>query len=124
LARRLCPNCKKKRQANQSEMAEISRVVENLNLRGEQIEFDGMVYEACGCSECSNIGYKGQMLIAEVLYITDEIRQMVYSSPTSKDILDVAHRNGMRDMWEEGVCRVIRGDSTIDEIARNIERQY
>ena len=81
------------------------------------------VYEANGCEVCSFKGYKGRMGLYEVLPITSEIIDIILKNPVESLILEVAQKQGMLTMSQEGVIRILDGQTTIDELARATEEK-
>ncbi len=71
-----------------------------------------------GCEICGFSGYKGRTAIHEVLENSDEIRQLVLQNSTADEIRAVARTQGMRTLREDGWKKVLRGDSTMIEVAR------
>ena len=76
------------------------------------------VYEANGCEQCNFKGYKGRLGLFEVLSITDELTEIILKNPIEALILKTAQKQGMLTMVQEGVLKVLDGQTTIDEITR------
>jgi len=103
LARKLCPKCKEPYEAN------------GLALGDYKVKCD-LLYRAKGCDECNHTGYKGRLVISEVMSINDEIRELISRSAGYQDIKDAARRNGMDTLFESGMKKVESGISSVDEI--------
>jgi len=71
-----------------------------------------------GCGDCRGTGYKGRRAIAEILTLTDEIREMVIEKRPIRQIKEAAHKNGTRSLREAGLELVKRGETTLSEIKR------
>jgi general secretion pathway protein E len=104
LVRRICKNCK----AKQS----ISEAVLKLSYNITEL------WAGEGCEQCNSTGYRGRMGIFEVLPINDEIRELVMRKATVKEIKDKAIALGMRTLREDGIEKVRKGATTIDEVLR------
>ncbi|MBS1113226.1 MAG: putative ral secretion pathway protein (Type traffic warden ATPase), partial [Nitrospirae bacterium] len=105
LVRRICQHCKVKK--------DVSGDILN--------KFDSSVKEVwvgSGCDYCSGTGYRGRIGIFEVLPIGSEIRDLIMSRATSKEIKDKAIAMGMRTLRQDGIEKVKRGLTTIDEVLR------
>ncbi|MFZ2196715.1 MAG: ATPase, T2SS/T4P/T4SS family [Thermodesulfovibrionales bacterium] len=105
LVRRICQHCKEKK--------DVSGDILN--------KFDSSVKEVwvgSGCDYCSGTGYRGRIGIFEVLPIGSEIRDLIMSRATSKEIKDKAIAMGMRTLRQDGIEKVKRGLTTIDEVLR------
>ena len=71
-----------------------------------------------GCRECRGAGYRGRRAIAELLILTDEIRELIVSRAPVRNLKDAAARNGTRFLREAALDAVRRGDTTLQEINR------
>jgi len=103
LARKLCPKCKEAYESN------------GLTVGGYKIKSD-LIYRAKGCDECNHTGYKGRLVISEVMAISDEIRNLISRSASYSEIKDAARRNEMDTLFESGMKKVESGTSSVDEI--------
>ncbi len=110
LARLLCPNCKQRTIVP----AEVLR--EN----GYKALVDLEAYEPSGCRRCSGSGYRGRLGIYEVMTISSEIRRLALERRPAEEIRDVAVREGMRRLRDDGLEKVRQGLTSIAEIARVI----
>lgn len=116
LIRTLCPNCKEKYSASESDKAFIKRqygeqYIDELNL-GENYE----LYRARGCEECSDTGYKGRTGVHELLEMTNELRSLVYKEASVNEMKDQAAADGMRTLTQDAVLKVLKGDTDISQI--------
>lgn len=80
LVRRLCPVCKKPKQATKDEK-------EFMGMREEE---DVTIYEPCGCSKCDNTGFKGRIGVYEIMQITPKLKTII-SKREGADILRKKH---------------------------------
>ncbi len=71
-----------------------------------------------GCGDCRGTGYKGRRAIAEILTLTDEIREMVIEKRPIRQIKDAARKNGTRSLREAALELVKNGETTLSEIKR------
>jgi general secretion pathway protein E len=71
-----------------------------------------------GCRECRGAGYRGRRAIAELLILTDEIRELIVSRAPVRHLKDAAARNGTRFLRDAALDAVRRGDTTLQEINR------
>ncbi|MGC9328677.1 MAG: type II/IV secretion system protein, partial [Candidatus Hinthialibacter sp.] len=63
-------------------------------------------------------GYKGRTAIHEVMENSDEIRDLVLNNATTDAIRSMARKQGMRTLREDGWLKVLRGETTMVEVAR------
>jgi general secretion pathway protein E len=88
---------------------------------GTRIAPDGntvLCYAGRGCERCFGSGYKGRMGIFELMELGDEIRQLIMKNADAASITNVARRNGMRNLREDGWLKVMSGATTADEVMR------
>ena len=110
LARRLCNNCKEK--------IDIPRAaLEEEGFTREQIDAKPELYKAVGCDQCSD-GYKGRVGIYQVLPISEEIGRIIMENGNAIDIADQAKKEGIADLRESAIKKVIAGVTSLEEINR------
>ncbi len=63
-------------------------------------------------------GYKGRMGIYEVFNITPEIQDLILKRATSAEIQEVAQKQGMVTMRQDGYLKALAGRTTLTEINR------
>ncbi len=88
---------------------------------GTRIAPDGntvVCYAGRGCEHCFGSGYTGRMGIFELMELGDEIRQLIMKNADAASITNVARRNGMRNLREDGWLKVMNGVTTADEVMR------
>ena len=108
LARKLCQYCKE-RQVISSDV---------LRANGIRTQFDMEAYNAQGCPRCTYSGYKGRIGLYEVMQVTDEIRKLTLARAASTEIAEVAVRQGMRLLRDDGLEKVRLGMTSIAEVTR------
>jgi len=73
-----------------------------------------------GCIACGTLGYKGRTVIAETLVIDEELRKYIMSHISFGEIARYARSKGMITMYEDGMEKVEKGLTTVEEISRVI----
>ncbi len=108
LVRVLCPRCK------QADTSPTTQAIK------EQIGIpaDTIVFRAVGCRECRQTGYHGRQAIFEWMDIDNDLRAMVLKNCSSGEIAQVARRNGLRVLSEDGWRLVRAGITTPEEVMR------
>ncbi|MDO8572278.1 MAG: GspE/PulE family protein [bacterium] len=76
------------------------------------------LYRGKGCKVCGNTGFTGQIGIFELFQVSNAIRELLMKVATVGEIRKVAIREGMVTMFEDGLGKVERGMTTIEEILR------
>jgi general secretion pathway protein E len=71
-----------------------------------------------GCGHCRGTGYKGRRAIAEILYLNDEIRELIVARQPVRLLREAARRNGTRLLREGALELALRGVTTLQEINR------
>ena len=108
LARKLCQHCKERQIITSEE----------LRNNGIRSQFDMEAYEARGCPRCGHSGYKGRVGLYEVMTVTDEIRKLALARAPGPEIAEVAVRQGMRLLRDDGIEKVRNGLTSIAEVTR------
>ncbi len=115
LLRKVCKNCRKKIDSNSSDKIEI---LKGMGLSDEDIR-NGDIYESGdGCPECNSSGYRGRIAVTEVMPITMNLRKMILKGVSTDDLRKAAQEEGMRTLRQDGLIKLSRGLTTIDEILR------
>ncbi len=76
------------------------------------------MYRGRGCKICGNSGFQGQIGIFEMLQVSDPVRSLLMSSTSGSEIRRQAIKEGMTTMFEDGLQKVERGVTTIEEVLR------
>jgi len=128
LVRKICSKCKKEYQITGDEInnlgskynikKDFSKVISQVT--GTSIGQDSKVtfYKGEGCSACVGSGYKGRTSICEIIEVSDEIKQLLLKGANANEIDEQAQKEGMIPMFNDGVKKVLNGDSTIEEVLR------
>lgn len=76
------------------------------------------LFKAVGCPSCAQSGYTGRTVIHELMVLNDEIRSLIVKNADSGTIKKAALRAGMKTLREDGIEKVLKGLTTIDELTR------
>ncbi len=76
------------------------------------------IYEAVGCRECRDVGYRGRLGVYELLVVDDALRQLAHDRVSTWEIKKAAIAGGMKTLRDDGWRKVIAGQTSIDEILR------
>jgi len=76
------------------------------------------LWRGAGCRKCHQTGYKGRLGIFELMVTGDNIKEMVMQRTNSHVIRAEALKRGMITLRQDGWRKVLRGMTTIDEVAR------
>ncbi len=111
LVRKLCPHCRETYQA-------LPELVEELDLLHHGGAGPLTLFRAVGCERCGHTGYRGRVGIMEFFPMTENIVSLVMHHATAGGIREAAVSEGMRPMYEDGVHKALRGETTIEEVLR------
>ena len=73
-----------------------------------------------GCPHCAGTGFSGRFAVTELLVPDEVFREAVLQKMPTRALQNVAIQQGMQTMWQDGLRRVLKGQTTIDEILRVI----
>jgi len=108
LVRRLCESCK-------HQYIPSDELIKSLGLtqkQAEQITF----YQAVGCEQCNNTGYKGRMAIFEMMRMTPEVGKLTMERADTSRIRKQATHDGMILLIQDGIRKIKDGVTTIEEV--------
>lgn len=94
--------------------------IEKFNLRRYQPEGEVHLYRPMP-SPVSPTGYLGRTTIMEFLVMNDELRRAVMRHAGMGELEQIARQHGMRTMYEDGIAKALRGETTIEEVLRVTE---
>jgi type IV pilus assembly protein PilB len=108
LARRLCDNCKEEYEPTEQALAEV----------GWESDGPKTLYRAVGCKVCSHTGYRGRLAIHELMLIDEDIERLAVERASTEVISQTAIQRGMRTLRDDGLLKVARGVTSLEEILR------
>ncbi len=112
LVRRICSHCKEPYEATEAQwqyLVDHGFVAETS---------EPVLWKGRGCEACRFTGYSGRTGIFEILLLTDELRELILSKASSQQIRDAAMQQGMRTLYQDGMLKVAKGITTIEEVER------
>lgn len=71
-----------------------------------------------GCNHCCGSGYRGRLALQEVLAVTPTIRAAILQELDRQHLQQLAEREGLKTIWEDGIAKVLSGESTLAELKR------
>lgn len=111
LIRLLCPHCKNPTMATEEEC----------KILGVDHNDPPTIFKSKGCDKCNNIGYKGRVAVAEILVISRTIDEMISLNSTTNAILEQAKSEGFISMAADGIDKVLKGSTSLEELINNID---
>ena len=113
LARRLCKHCKIGYEPTPYELA-------TAGLALDEGEASPTLHRPGGCGHCAKTGYRGRVAVPEVMPVTEEIERLIVEKAPTEEISRAARNGGMHTLREDGLAKVLMGETTLEEIARVI----
>lgn len=118
LVRKLC-DCKEKITLPETDKVKISEVLKTISPKsGVEIPPIGEVYKPKGCEKCNHIGFKGRTTISEVFVIDKDIQELITRGAITAELQAKAVENGMLTIAQDGVLKVLEGETTLEEVER------
>jgi type IV pilus assembly protein PilB len=111
LVRKICPKCKQIYQVPEH----MRKCVERSGIKPEEI------LHGTGCDYCRGSGYLGRMGIYELLIVDDKFRDMINQDASVSSMRRVFRESGQPTLFDDGINKVKRGVTTIEEVLRVTE---
>jgi type II secretory ATPase GspE/PulE/Tfp pilus assembly ATPase PilB-like protein len=120
LIRKLCPSCKEPYQP-------APQLLQQLGLRPDQVkEFyrvrtplpEAEEKKRGICPNCNGIGYRGRTALFELVEMSDSVRALILSNPNPAAIRQQLMSEGQRGFMYEGICLLMNGETTVEELSR------
>ena len=118
LVRKICDYCRVATTITETELQKSlpAAIITTYLPPGENKEI--RVFEGKGCKNCRFTGYAGRVGIFEILEVTKAVRKLITERKDSDVIAQEAIAEGMRTMLEDGLLKVKKGITSIEEILR------
>jgi type II secretory ATPase GspE/PulE/Tfp pilus assembly ATPase PilB-like protein len=110
LIRKNCPHCL---QTYQPEAG-------LLKLVPSEVAANVQFVRGAGCAQCAGTGFIGRTAVTELLVPDEVFREAVLQKMPTRALQNVAIQQGMQTMWQDGLKRALKGQSTLEEILRVI----
>jgi general secretion pathway protein E len=116
LVRTLCKHCKEPQEVGRDyiEQTGLSRFVAGDSQR---------IYRAGGCEACMNTGYAGRTGIHELFVLDDDMHRVIMSGADATLLHAAAKRQGMISLYEDGLRKVVAGETSMEELLRVTQDQ-
>ncbi len=128
LVRRICNHCKKKKEMPADVYESIKKEVDSMpeaivkNRVNSQALEEKSFYEGKGCAHCGNTGYLNRVAIVEVMEVTDSIKNIIMEGKKILTFDDVRKSQDFITIKQDGIIKVLNGESTIGEVLRVINK--
>jgi type IV pilus assembly protein PilB len=114
LVRLVCPKCKQQIQLPET-------VVRDAGIP-PKLAAKAHFSKGKGCSNCNKGGYRGRQGIFELMLVNAKIREMIFKNQSAVEIRKLAITQGMKTLYVDGIHKVIKGVTTLEEVFREAKR--
>ncbi len=111
LVRCLCPVCRVPTQITERQQRILTE-------GGIEVANDATFFAPKGCDHCFTSGYRGRTVLAELLPVDDAIKQGLTSGIRPTELEEVARKQGMRTLLENGIAKAMNEVTSISEVLR------
>ncbi|MCD4754883.1 MAG: Flp pilus assembly complex ATPase component TadA, partial [Deltaproteobacteria bacterium] len=118
LVKRLCPKC---REAYQPDDNEKKHILQEYGVHPTQpLELSDLneitLYRPKGCQHCNKTGFRGRLAIYELLMSDDGLKKFIQEKSPVAEIREHAMKQGMLTLKQDGIQKVLRGDTDLKQI--------
>ncbi len=114
LVRVICPKCKHPYTPSEA-------TLESAGVTAEMAA-NATFMKGKGCSYCSKTGYRGRLGIYELMMMTPRIRELSFQGASTQEIRKAAVAQGMNTLYQDGLRKVLKGITTLEEVFRVAKR--
>ncbi|MEK7062278.1 MAG: GspE/PulE family protein [Patescibacteria group bacterium] len=115
LVRKICTACVHSIKPGKELLNVLQSHLKSMDIKAKMPE---MIYQGEGCGVCGFSGYRGQIGLFEILYVSDAIRELIIAKSGTNIIKNKARQEGMRLMFEDGLEKIESGQTTLEEVLR------
>jgi type IV pilus assembly protein PilB len=110
LIRVVCQKCKERHTPSQA-MLEAAGITPEMAASGNLVK-------GRGCGNCQGTGFRGRLAIFELLLMSSKMRELTFNQAPTADLRRTAAAEGMRTLYQDGIDKVLRGITTLEEVYR------
>ena len=118
LARRLCSQCKEPYHPAREEYDELAQWYGTAAFAKLQIPYNDQftLYQAKGCEQCRQSGYKGRIGLHELLVVTPDVKRLIHKRATIEELFLAAVSYGMTTLGQDGIAKVLNGWTDLQQV--------
>ncbi len=121
LVRKLCVRCKEETTVPDNVLEEVKSELDAIpkHVFPDDIDKQKLVfYRGKGCQHCNNVGYRGRSAVAEVLEMTDDLKELISTKNDWNEVKKVFIKQGMVSIKQDGIIKALRGITSMEEVLR------
>ncbi len=115
LTRVICEECK------EDDPDPDPKVMRLLRLSEDDVR--GKLKRGAGCKRCGGTGFRGRLGIFEMVGLTNELRELAFNRASTSQIRKAARAAGMRSLLDDGKIKILRGITTLREVAKHAQAE-
>ncbi len=120
LVRKLCQKCKKEVHLEGVVKDRIEKIALSIQDKSYSYQLEKM-WTAVGCADCNSTGYKGRIGVYEAIYTDAKIEEVVNQNPSEHEIQEAALPQGLLNMSQDGILKILHGITSLEEVERVID---
>lgn len=120
LVRRLCESCKKSVPVEGAAKNDIESAVSEMTDKTQVPEKRETMWVPVGCDKCNQTGYKGRIGIYEAILMNQSIEEAVQAGASDRKIWETAKPQGILTMKQDGIIKVLKSITSLEELERVI----
>ena len=122
LVRKLCTACRKEVSLEGEDKVTIEKALSGISDQEYLAGVDKTkIYKAVGCEKCNFSGYQGRTGVFEAILVDENIEKVVINNPSERDIAAAAKSQKLLSLIEDGVIKVLKGETTLEELGRVVD---
>ncbi|MEK7062801.1 MAG: GspE/PulE family protein [Patescibacteria group bacterium] len=122
LVRKLCLVCSKEASPSDEDKKIIQKIIATITDKDYLTGLDiNKIKEPVGCDKCNFSGYKGRTGIYEAILTDEKIEKIIKEDPSQREINAAATEQGILNMKQDGIIKVLKGITSIVELSRVID---
>jgi len=114
LVRVVCQKCKEPYLPNEA-MLEAAGITPEMAAKGH-------FARGAGCANCQSSGFRGRLAVFELMTMSSKVRELTFDQAPTSEIRQAAISEGMTTLYQDGIDKVLRGITTIEEVLRVAKR--
>jgi type IV pilus assembly protein PilB len=114
LVRLICPRCKQPNQLSEAVLADAGIP--------PRLAATATFMKGKGCANCNKGGYRGRQGIYEMMIVNSKVRELIFKNVSAVEIRKLAINQGMKTLYIDGLNKVMKGVTTLEEVYRNAKR--
>ncbi len=128
LVRKVCESCRDVESATPEQERQIRDILHTakynnkpLHEYGVDVNQDIKLTVGRGCEKCNGTGYKGRIGLFEAIITDETIEELLNQHPSEQDVRRVAEKQGLLNMREDGIVKILNGITSMEEVQKVID---